>query len=181
MSSLDASKAQISHKQTPVVKDGRLNLESFLVVQSRQNRSCSKLLDAIDELDRRLAAGIGHRRTQLQARSEAAQEFAKVLDANPSPLREICFATDDGRYVFIVFEVKGNPSHTSLKQAEEWMAARGQTWTKNSKRLRAEVLKALRNGDELPSGHFGFRVERTIRIVDELTEGFHAELPNSFR
>ncbi|QHO73642.1 hypothetical protein ACH79_14290 [Bradyrhizobium sp. CCBAU 051011] len=58
------------------------------------------------------------------------------------------------------------------------MAARGQIWTGNSKRLRAVVLKALQNGDEIPTGYFGLRVERTIRIADEFADGLRVELPN---
>ena len=61
------------------------------------------------------------------------------------------------------------------------MAARGQIWKGNSKRLRAVVLKALQNGDEIPPGYFGLRVERTIRIADEFADGFRVELPNCFQ
>ena len=83
MSRLDASKAQISDEQKPALKDGYLNPESLFVVQLRQDRRSAQLLAVIDELDRRLEAGPtdrASRRSLAQARSGAAQEFAKHLD-----------------------------------------------------------------------------------------------------
>lgn len=184
MSSLDSWKAQVSDEQKPALKEGRLNLESFSVVQLRQNRRSAQLLAVIDELDRLIAAettGTASWRTLGRARRSAAQELAKHLDANPSPSRQVCFAMDDGRYVWIVLEVEGPPSRPGRKQAEEWMASRGQPWTGNIKKLHAAMRRALRNGEKLPAGHFGLRVERTVRIVSDSIEGFRAELPNSLQ
>jgi hypothetical protein len=181
MNFLDAWKAQIEIEQEPVLTDGLLDLKSLYILELRHNRKSTALLKLVDELDRRIAIATTDKRSLHQARSNAAQEFAKHLDANPSPLRQLGFDTDDGRYVFIVFQVLGNPPRTAFKQAEKWMAARGQTWTGNSTRLRAAVLKALQSGERLPPGNFGFRVERTIRFASEFADGLRVELPNCFK
>lgn len=181
MSFLNDWKAQIDIEQEPVLTDGALNLKSFYILRLRQDRKSIALLELVVELDRRIAIATTDKRSLTQARSNAAQELAKHLDANPLPLPPFDFATGDGRRVFIVFEVLGNPRRTSFKQAEEWMAARGQTWAGNSTRLRAAVLNALQNGERLPRGNFGLRVERTIRFAGELADGIHVELPNCLK
>jgi hypothetical protein len=185
MSASDALKAQTSDAPKPDPKSDRLDLKAFAIVQLSQNRQSLRLLGVIDELDRQIKASAAEkaskRRSLLQARSAAAQEFAKHLDANPSQSRQLFFATDDGRYVWIVLELRGSPSRAGRKQAEEWMASRGQFWKGDTTRLRETMRLAIRNGEELPAGNFGFWIERTIKIVDESMDGFLAELPHCLR
>lgn len=184
MSNLDKPKATHEDKLRSDLRTDVLDLRSFLEIQHRQDSRSKQLLRTIDELDRLIAASTsieGAKSNLVQARRAAAQVFAKHLDENPSPNRELGFYTGDGRIVWIVFEVTGNPSRAAFKQAEQWMISRGLSWTGNAKKLRAMVHQALRKGEALPNGNFGLWVERTIRIVDQSIDGHHVELPNSFR
>jgi hypothetical protein len=178
-----AYKPKITDEPKPDLASAILDFASFLEVQLNQNRESLKLLALIDELDRQIAASTSKasRRRFHQARSGAAQQFARHLDANPSPSRQFCFYTDDGRIVWIVFEVEGSPSVAGRKEAVGWMTSRGQHWKGDTKTLRATTRLALRNGDKLPAGYFGFRVARTIAIVDKSTDGMRVELPYFFR
>ena len=81
------------------------------------------------------------------------KNYAKTSRRQPITISATRFfqqMTDDTFFI-ISDEVLGNSPRTAFKQAEEWMAARGQTWTGNSKTLRAAVLNALQNGERIPA------------------------------
>jgi len=59
------------------------------------------------------------------------------------------------------------------------MAARGVEWNGSAPSLRGEVLKALKNKEDVPDGRFGLQVEWTInvdtleRLLTANNSGFH--------
>jgi hypothetical protein len=126
-----------------------------------------RLLAVIDELDRLIAAETSDkaaRRKLLRARASTAQQFAKHLDADPSRYSRVTITSDDNRNVWVVLEITGSPSRAGRERADKWTASRNQPWTNDVKKLRALMRQALRNGEQLPAGHFGLRVVRTIKI-----------------
>lgn len=132
-----------------------------------RHRRSMQLLAMIDELDRLIAAKTTDkpsRRRYLQARSAAAQVFAKHLDADPSRFPSAVMVADDHRNVWVVQEITGSPSRAGRQQADEWTASRGQPWNDDIGKLRASMREALQNGETLPAGHFGLHVVRTVRI-----------------
>jgi hypothetical protein len=140
------------------------DLPSFDVERHCRSR---QLLAMIDELDRLIAAETkdkASRRKQLQARSRTAQHFAEHLDADPSRFPSAYYTAEDGRNVWVVLKITGTPSRAGRQQADEWTASRNQLWNGDIEKLRATIRQALRDGAKLPAGHFGLRIERTIRI-----------------
>lgn len=133
----------------------------------QHHRQSLKLLAVIDELDRMIADTTtekASRRKLLQARTLTAQHFARHLDADPTSASNSSFTAPDGRQVWVITEFTGTPTRAGRQQADEWTDRRGQPWAGNIKRLRATMRQAFRNGDQLPDGHFGLRVGRTIKI-----------------
>jgi hypothetical protein len=155
--------------------------ESFDVARHRRSM---QLLAMIDELDRQIAAKTtdsASRRKLRKARIVTAQQFAKHLDADSSRFTHAYIIADDHRHVWGVLEITGPPSRAGRQQAHEWAASRNQPWKGGTKQLHAIVRQALRNGEKLPSGHFGLRVGRTIKIghwsSDDAREWENAQSP----
>lgn len=141
--------------------------EELPTFDADRHRRSMQLLAMIDELDRLVAAQTtdkASRRRYLQARSAAAQEFAKHLDADTSRFPSDVIVADDHRNVWVVQEVTGSPSRAGRQQADEWTASRNQPWNGDIRKLRASMRQALRKGETLPAGHFGLHVVRTVRI-----------------
>ncbi|MEY9136515.1 hypothetical protein ACVMII_005411 [Bradyrhizobium diazoefficiens] len=131
------------------------------------HRRSMQLLAVIDELDKLIAAEStdkASRRKLRQARSRTAQELATHLDGDASRFASAFIVANDHRNVWAVLEITGTPSRAGREQADEWTALRGHPWRGDIKKLRAMVRQAATNGEKLPPGQFGLRIQRTIKI-----------------
>lgn len=98
--------------------------------------------------------------------NEYQQEIAKLkrLLAKHLGDRSIDWISASRRHrVTPCWVISGQPQKRLKAQAREWMAARDLTWT-GAPDLRDAVQDALEDGEQVPEGHFGLRVERTITI-----------------
>jgi hypothetical protein len=145
------------------------------------------MLKELDRLDEEIKAATNKplRRKLSRDREKICRQFALHLKNDPRP--PIAFGDDDpndryrpfsywGREVIAHRKVEGVPSKKRKDEATTWMAGRRSDWDGSAEQLRTEVRKALDEGAEVPSHHFGLHCDWTVRIREfpfkwEIREG----------
>jgi hypothetical protein len=125
------------------------------------NEKCQLYVGLI-ELEKQFKAAAGTDTKKVNEHQKSMSKYKGLLAQHLGD-RSIDYISESARLrVTPCWGIFGQPPKRFKAQAREWMAARNLRW--NPRDLIEAMRDALEDGEDVPEGYFGLRVERTVQI-----------------
>jgi hypothetical protein len=125
------------------------------------NKICQFYVGLIEH-EKQLIAAAGTDTKKVNEHQKSISEYKGLLAQHLGD-RSVTYISASGEMLVTpCWDISGQPPKRFKAQAREWMAARNLRW--NPRDLIEALRDAIEDGEVVPEGYFGLRVERTVQI-----------------